>query len=275
MTLLTCLFFLFLVGLCVGSFLNVVIDRIPNKESIIYSRSYCDKCKKKLSWQELIPIFSFFVLKRKCKSCKTLISWQYPIVELTTGLIFSITYLFLISNFQFPISNQILNPNFQSIYHLSFIIYHLLIVSSLIAIFVTDLKYGIIPDKILAFMLVILLPYSVFFSNNFLLNYVFSALGAFAFFSLLFLITKGKGMGLGDVKLAFVMGLILGFPGIIVALYVAFLTGAIVSIILVLWGKKSFGKSTIPFAPFMVFGTFTVMFLGNQIWKIIATILNL
>jgi len=269
------LIILFIFGLCIGSFVNVIIDRIPNKESIIYGRSYCDKCKKILGLLELIPIISFFILKRKCKSCKAKISWQYPIVELVTGIMFSVTYLFLISNFQFLISNQILNPNFQSNYHLSFIIYHLLIVSSLIAIFVTDLKYGIIPDKILAFMLIILLPYSIVFEKNLFLNSFISALGAFVFFFALFLITKSKGMGLGDVKLAFIMGILLGFPKIIVALYVAFLTGAIVSIILVLCGKKKFGKSTIPFAPFMVFGTFAAMFLGNQIWKIIATILNL
>jgi len=258
------LIILFIFGLCAGSFVNVVIDRIPKEESIIFGRSYCDKCKRRLGWQELIPIISFFILKRKCKSCKALISWQYPIVELVTGLMFVVTYIFLMAN-----------GGLQLNYYLVTIIYYLTIVSSLIAIFVIDLKYGIIPDKILALMLIILLPYSIVFEKNLFLSFLFAALGSFAFFFLLFLITKGKGMGLGDVKLAFIMGVLLGFPKIVVALYVAFLTGAIVSIILVLCGKKKFGKSTIPFAPFMVFGTFAAMFLGNQIWKIIATILNL
>jgi prepilin signal peptidase PulO-like enzyme (type II secretory pathway) len=259
---------LFIVGLCVGSFLNVVVDRIPNNESILYGRSYCDKCKKKLGWLELIPIVSFFLLKRKCKSCKAKISWQYPIVELATGIMFVVTYLFLIFN-------QIQNLSLFNTYYILHTTYYLLLASSLIAIFVTDLKYGIIPDKVLVFMLAVIIPYSILLNKNFLLSSFIAAFGAFLFFLLLFLFTKSKGMGLGDVKLAFIMGFLLNSPKIIVALYIAFLTGAIVSIILVLWGKKKFGKSTVPFAPFMVFGTFAAMFLGDQIWKIMAAILNL
>jgi leader peptidase (prepilin peptidase) / N-methyltransferase len=262
--LLTNLFLIFLIGLCIGSFINVVIDRLPAGQSIVFGRSYCDKCKKQLEWQELIPIISFFILKRKCKSCKEKISWQYPFVEFATGIMLVATYLLLLAE-----------GDLNTSYYLVTIIYYLAITSSLIAIFATDLKYGIIPDKVLAFMLVVILPYSIFLNKIFLLNSFFSALGAFIFFFFLFLVTKSKGMGLGDVKLAFIMGLFLNFPNIIVALYTAFLTGAIVSIILVLWGKKRFGKSTIPFAPFMVFGTFVAMFLGNQIWGIMATILNL
>jgi len=162
------IFLIFIIGLCIGSFVNVVIDRIPNNESIIYGRSYCDNCKKKLGWQELIPIISFFILKRKCKNCKAKISWQYPIVELVTGMMFIGTYLFLMVN----VSLQL--------------IYYLAVISSLIAIFVTDLRYGIIPDKILAFMFIIILPYLFIFNKDFFLSSLISAIGAFAFFLLLF-----------------------------------------------------------------------------------------
>jgi prepilin signal peptidase PulO-like enzyme (type II secretory pathway) len=108
----------------------------------------------------------------------------------------------------------------------------------------------------------------LFINHGFLIvNYLFSASGAFLFFLLLFLFTKGKGMGFGDVKFAFLMGLILGFPKIIVSLYVAFLTGAIVGCILIIWRKKRMSGSSIPFGPFLVVGTLIAIFYGEILFK--------
>src|SRR3989344_1536255 len=126
---------IFILGLTVGSFLNVLIDRLPNDKSIL-GRSYCDHCKKTLSWKDLIPVVSFVILRGKCRYCHTRLSYQYPLVELLTGFLFILTYQFATLNFQFSIFN------FQ-------LIYYLLIVSCLIVVFFTDLKYGIIPDKII------------------------------------------------------------------------------------------------------------------------------
>lgn len=238
----------FILGAFIGSFLGVLVDRIPRDETIIKGHSHCEFCKKELKWIDLIPIFSFLLLKGKCRYCKAELSLYYPIIELTTGLMFALIYAFLIFNSQFSIIN---------------FLYYLFIISSLIVIFFTDLKYGIIPDKILLSAAIINLVY-LFLANSSLLTFhLISAIGALIFFITLFLITKGKGMGIGDVKLAFLMGLFLGFPQVIVGLYVAFLTGALVSIILVLWGKKNFFKGTIPFGPFLVLGTLISIFLGN------------
>ncbi|RJQ24937.1 prepilin peptidase [Candidatus Parcubacteria bacterium] len=253
---------IFLIGLCIGSFLNVVIDRLPKKESIAIGRSYCDSCKKKLTWYELIPVISYFLLIRRCKSCKAPLSLQYPLIETVTGIFALLSYMFLIQNKSLNIASFI-----------SFL-YYISIISSFIAIFVIDIKYGIIPDKIIIFMLFIVLSYSFIFESNLIIESLISAASAFLFFLMLVLITKGKGMGSGDAKLAFAMGLILSFPKIVVSLYLAFLTGAFVSIILVIWGKKHFKKSTIPFAPFLSFGTILSLFLGNQIWQIARLILQ-
>ena len=259
--------FLFILGLFVGSFLGVLVDRIPRKKSFLTGRSYCDNCKKTLAWYDLIPVVSFFLLKGRCRFCHTKLPFFYPIIEITTGVMFALTYGLLISNFKFQISNFIE------------LIYYLFIVSSLIVVFFTDLKYGIIPDKIIfpatfvTFIWLIinhqtLAPRS-FSEVGLIINHLLTGVGSFLFLLtvpyLYYLLTKKMGMGGGDIKFAFLMGLILGFPNIVVALYTAFLTGAFFSIILILWKKKSLPTGRIAFGPFLVLGTILSLYWGNQI----------
>ena len=254
---------IFILGLFVGSFLNVLADRLPREESVIQGRSHCEKCKKNLRWFDLIPLLSFIFLKGRCRYCSTSLSLYYPIVEFTTGILFVITFIFISANFKF------LFFNFYSILNFKFLIeliYYLFIVSSLIVVFFADLKYGIIPDKIVFSAIVITFLYLLTNHSSFIVSHLLSALGACFFFLLLFLITRGKGMGFGDVKFAFLMGLILGFPNIVVSLYVAFLTGAIVGSILVIWRKKKTFKAAIPFGPFLVLGTLLALFWGEIIF---------
>lgn len=263
------LLLLFVLGISVGSFLNVLIDRIPREESFLKGRSYCEKCKKELSFFDLIPLLSFVMLKGKCRYCHSPISFYYPLVEVTTGVLFVLTFL----NIESRIMNQaFLTPNFSlltSISQLSSFIYQLVIFSSLIVIFFTDLKYGIIPDKILFPAIIIVFLFIISQSLSILISNLLSAFGAFLFFFLLFLVTKGKGMGFGDVKYVFFMGLFLGFPKVAIGLYISFLTGAFISLILIVLRKKRFKGSTVPFGPFLVFGTVIAFFLGDAIWKII------
>lgn len=253
-------FFSFLLGTCVGSFLNVLVDRIPRNEDFFLTPSHCESCKKKLSWLDLIPLVSFFILSGKCRYCHARLSYYYPIIELFTGGVFVFVLL----------SAKITNPfGFaQGGYELRItewipLVYQLLVFSGLIVIFFTDLKYRIIPDKIVLFLIVVVSLVLLAPQNAGI--HVLSALGAGFFFFLLFYFTRGQGMGFGDVKLAFFMGLFLGFPNIIVSLYVAFLTGAIVSLILILARKKKFRGGTIAFGPFLVFGTFIAFFTGHEI----------
>lgn len=251
------LFFIFIFGLAVGSFLNVLIDRIPRSESIIKARSHCEHCRKTLSWYDMIPVFSFILLNGKCRNCHLSISLYYPVAEVLTGIIFVLAIIFLSSQ-RFTIYDL----RFTNIIS---IIYYLLILSALIVIFFTDLKYGIIPDKIVFPAIVISFVFLISQYSNISISNFLSAAGAFLFFYLLFIVTRGKGMGFGDVKYVFLMGLILGFPKIVIGLYIAFVSGAIISLILILLKKKKLFGSTVPFGPFLVGGTFIALFYGDLI----------
>ncbi|KKR77015.1 MAG: Type 4 prepilin-like protein leader peptide-processing enzyme [Candidatus Levybacteria bacterium GW2011_GWA2_40_8] len=240
----------FAIGLFFGSFLTVLIDRIPRNESI-FGRSYCEVCKSVLSWKDLIPIVSFASLLAKCRYCKAPLSYYYPLIELVTGIIFSLTFLYVWNNFQ------------ANILALTF---YLFISSSLIVIFFSDLRYEVIPNKILFPTFFLTVFYILFFHTRIFYLNLLSSIGLLVFFLIIYLITRGKGMGLGDVKFAGFMGFLLGFPQSVLSVYLAFLTGGISAIILVLWRKKRFGrKDTIPFGPFLVEGTFLSLFFGDRI----------
>lgn len=215
--------FLFILGLLVGSFCNVLIDRLPNGENVLVGRSHCDFCKKTLRWYELIPVFSYFLQGGRCKRCKKKLSFQYPIVELVTA----IGFVLLLPH---PVA-----------FYLLFI--------SLLVIFVSDLKFQIIPDSMIILGCLVAVWHGM---------HLIPALCSFAFFYLLWIITRKKGMGFGDVKFAFLMGLLLGFPGVVLSLYISFLTGAFVGVILMIEKKKGW-KSAIAFGPFLVLGTVIVL----------------
>ncbi len=254
------LLIIFIIGLTIGSFLNCVIYRLEKGESFLSGRSYCPNCRHILTWQDLMPVLSFLILKGKCRYCQKPISWQYPLVELGTGilfvLVFGILNLGFVSDFGFRISDFFT------------LTYHLLITCSLIVIFVYDLKHYIIPDKIIYPAIIIAgifnFQFSIFNEFSILKFSILSASGAAAFFLLIVLISQGKWMGIGDIKLAFFMGLLLGFPNILVALFLSFFIGAIIGTALILFGKKTL-KSEIPFGPFLVTGIFIAMFWGQMI----------
>ena len=270
---------IFLLGSAIGSFLNVVICRLETGEGIVKKRSHCVKCGQVLVWYDLIPIVSFLWLGGKCRKCKEKISWQYPLVEIATGLLFILIFWSLgfgawdfIGNLSFVISHWVV---------IGCLLY---IVCSLLVIFVYDLRHYIIPDVVLFPAIGVALVYRLFgvlsFENLNLFRisdfgfriwqlfwpYLLSALGASAFFLAIILITRGKGMGLGDAKLSFLIGLMLGWPNILAALFLAFFIGAIVGVGLILWGKKTM-KSQIPFGPFLISGTVILLFFGQFFWE--------
>ena len=283
--------FAFLLGLAIGSFLNVLIWRIPRNEPIGATRSYCPNCKKELRWYELIPTASFVWQGGKCRSCHTRISLQYPIVEFATGILF----VFVFSQFTDLLPQLFSNVTIPSLVNLLYLFF---ISSVLIVIFVTDFRYYIIPDKITFPAIGAVLIYNLFrnfehsnfeFVWNLPLNFVeraspllggdlrslalnqffgplFAGFFVSAFFLSLVLVSKGKWMGLGDVKFAFLMGLILGFPNIFVALFLAFTLGSLVGILLMGAGKKTL-QSQLPFGTFLTLATFTSLFWGDKIFN--------
>ncbi len=253
----------FFLGISIGSFLNVVIDRVPREETFLTGRSHCEFCKHTLYWYDLIPLLSFIFLEGKCRYCKKMIGLKYPLVELTTGVLFVI----LLS----PLSAQLANESTVTLF-LS-VIFSLLIFCSFIVIFYTDLWSGIIPDIVLFPIIGITVLYLLFQNPSQFLLHIISGFVACAFFLALFLVTKGKGMGFGDVKLALFLGILLGWPGTFLAIYIAFLTGAIAALILILWGKKQFFGSTIPFGPFLIIGATISWFWEPMLWQKILTLL--
>jgi leader peptidase (prepilin peptidase)/N-methyltransferase len=241
-------------GLALGSFINVLIDRLPRGESVVFVRSHCDWCRRTLSWYELIPIFSYLVQRGRCRRCRHRLSLQYPVVEIVSALLLITLYRVLLGNAT------------------AFIAWGV-IALSLFAIFVTDLKYSIIPDSlVIAGVIGALyersLPFRIH-GDTPLLALVISGIGGSLFLFFLYSVTRGRGMGLGDVKLAFLLGFLSGFPGIAVTLTVAFLTGAGAGVILILTGKKTL-KSHVPFGPFLILGQFASLVWGQSMvtwWK--------
>ena len=259
------LFFLFIFGAAIGSFLTVVIDRIPRNISIVHGRSFCESCKHKLFFMDLLPIVSYVLLKGKCRYCGKQFGLHYIALEILVGLLFVVTYSVTLGN-----QNLFLLPN-DSLFML--LIYRLLVVCGLFVIFFIDLKHSIIPFSSILYLLLLGLAWGMFFAEHFFQNLVTAAC-SFLFFFFIHVLTKGKGMGFGDVLYAFVMGLILGFPTAIVGIYIAFLTGAIVSLILIL-GKRKKLKSAIPFGPFLVFGTVTCFLWGPQLTHAFLVLLHI
>jgi len=247
------LIFLFIFGLIVGSFLNVVIYRLPRGLSAVWGRSFCPKCKHQIAWYDNIPLLSFTVLRGRCRHCNSPISVRYPIVELLTAVI-TVTIL----NFKFLILNQILILNFKNIVE---ILLSLIFAWALIVVFFIDLEHQIIPDEVLFPLIGLWGIYQIFLSG---FSALIPAAGAALFLFLIWAVTRGKGMGLGDVKLAFLMGLVLGFPNILTAFYLAFLTGALIGVILVLNRKAKLGQP-IPFGPFLTMAALASFLWGEQI----------
>ena len=248
---------IFIFGLLIGSFLNAVIYRLHSGEGIVKTRSHCVKCGHVLTWRELVPIFSFIIQKGRCRACSARISLQYPFVELATAILF---VLVLFSHGGSPAGGQFFS-----------LVYLLIISSLLIVIFVYDLKHYIIPDKIVYPAIMVsgiwYLVSSIFldsYTKYSIVDIIYSPVGAFAFFAAIFFVSKGKWLGFGDVKLVFFMGLLLGWPGILVALFAAFMLGGIMGLGLIATGKKNM-KSQVPFGPVLVVGTFAALFWGEEI----------
>lgn len=229
-------FLLFISGLIVGSFLAALSYRLPRKISIKKGRSFCPECKVKISWYDNVPVLSYIILRGRCRHCSKMISWRYPAIELTTAISFVLIGL---------------NP------------FMLLISCLLITIFVIDLEDQIIPDELVFIGLVAFILVSFIDPNRYPL---FIGLLA-GFLSALFLlfvniVTKGQGMGLGDVKLVILLGAILGRDSINFML-LSFLTGGALAVILILT-KKAGLKQKIAFGPFLIIG-FLLSWIGIKV----------
>jgi len=261
---------IFISGLLIGSFLNVVICRFNTGEIVVKGRSHCPLCGNTLCWYELFPVVSFLAQRGKCRSCKNKISCQYPIVEIFTGVAFLLGW-------QFYLNKQI----FQSpILFWCYAILVLFWIATLVAIFVYDWKYLEIPTDFLywgmIFSVVAVIARdaeTLFISNKFsvansaIISGILGALIAGGFFFILVAISHEKWMGKGDIYIGAIIGMVVGWPWILETLMIAFTAGAVVGIFLMLLKGKNL-KTKIAFGPFLVFGGLTTLFWGQQLFNL-------
>lgn len=262
--------FIFFLGLFVGSFLNVVLYRLPKRETVVFKPSYCPSCKHKLTPIELVPIFSYLIQRGKCRNCQKAISWQYPLVEATTGVLFLLAFWFWVGNYS------------SEGYAVFSLLYLFAISSILLLVFTFDAKYGIIPDSLVIIGSIIVLIYRLivvftgysslsFWQETVLMPLIVGLLTALFFWSII-IVTRGRGMGFGDVKLGFLLGFLVSYPDIFLLLFLAFVLGAIFSIALISFSKKKL-SDTIPFGPFLVLGAYAAWFYGSKIIDLYLTLI--
>ncbi len=243
--------FLFLLGLCVGSFWNVLILRTNTGEGV-GGRSRCFSCLAKLSWYDLIPVVSFATIRGRCRYCKSRISLQYPLVELATGIIFGAAGYIFFGGYVFI--------TLEAVLHYSLVVSFF---SLLLAISVYDLRHKIIPDQwsLALFVLAVLSEVLVWLmGTGSPKEDILAALGAFIFFGGLWFVSRGRWMGFGDAKIAPSLALFLGYPGAIFGVLFAFWAGAAVGVTLLVLGKAH-RKTEIPFGPFLALGTLAAFLL--------------
>lgn len=243
------LFLIFVFGLMIGSFLNVVALRLPQGESFSRGRSHCFFCQKILHWFELIPVLSFLWQGGRCRGCQKNIPWRYVLVEIITGGLFAGVYYFLIGQ------------DLKNFWPL--LVFSLIIISVLEIIFLIDLKEGVIPDILIWPFIVLALVFWCLNGGN-IFNYFLTGLCLAAFFALQYLVSSGRWVGLGDIGLGFLIGVFLGFPKAAAALLFAYIGGAIIGIFLIILKKKSW-VSSVPLAVFLVPATIFALFWGEKV----------
>lgn len=278
---------LFVFGLIIGSFLNVVIFRYKPEGSVfsfvpLLGRSHCRSCGKTLSWYELVPLFSFLIQLGRCRSCKKKLSIQYPLIEFLTGLIFLTPVYFY-------------NPLAIN-YSVSIGILWVVAFIAFLVLAAIDYYWMIIPDELNLLIIALGLmragiekSNSVFgsFSGSFIgsfsdlfgirsdvwLNHLAGGVIGLVFIGAIILLTRGRGMGLGDLKLAGALGILFGWPDIAFLMAFGFILGSVYGVYVLSAGKKAM-KDSVPFGPFLILGAVTLIFFGERILAVYFSFLS-
>lgn len=231
---------IFLYGIVIGSFLNVLIYRLPKKENIVTTRSHCMNCGYQLKWYDLVPIFSYLVLGGRCRKCKTRISVQYPIIEALNGI------LYLIVFYKFGMSVDSL--------------LYCLLFSALLTLSVIDFRTYEIPIGINVFILLLGLVRVITDWTNWE-DYLIGFLAVSVFLYLIYIITHGRGIGGGDVKLMAVCGLVLGWKLILLGFFLGCIIGSICHLIRM---KISHADHVLAMGPYLSVGVMIAALWGSQ-----------
>lgn len=251
-----CYFLIFLTGLAVGSFAGAIVYRLPRREQFVSGRSFCPNCGHTLKWYDLVPVFSFLILLGRCRYCRNKISWSYPAIELCSGAIALTSFLFL------------------SPAGLTYWLFWVFVLELFLILAFIDLRYFVLPDSIMALILVVFAGYeilggevtgtglSVRMGSVFSLGNLAGAVFLFLIFFLIWSFSNGRGIGLGDAKLAGLLGLIFGFWKAVFILYLAIAAGAIVGLALIFSGKGGL-KTKLPLGAFVSFAVILFVLFGQ------------
>lgn len=232
----------FIIGVSLGSFINVVVIRLAVNEKI-NGRSHCRDCGAQLAWYHNIPLLSYIFLRGKCASCRQHISWQYPIVEATAGI------LFLLGVYVMPIGDWL------------WLITFWVLAAYCLTLFLFDFKYKVLPDVVTLSGAVVIFILNLLRGLP-LTNLLLAAAIAAGFFAVQYFISRGKWLGSGDIRLGALMGLSLGWPKVAAALIISYWVGALVGVILILF--KNYGpKSEIAFGTLLTVSTVFVFIAGD------------
>lgn len=234
---------IFTMGLLTGSFLNVCIFRIPLKQDIVYRRSHCLGCGNALKWSELVPVISYVIQRGRCRNCTAKLSPQYPLVELINGLV----YVWIYYLYGLTITTLL----------------YCLCASALIVISMIDWRTFEIPPGLNLFILVLGLINMIFDLANWL-HYLLGFIAVSGLFLVIYLVTKGRGIGGGDIKLMAAAGLLLGWQQILLAMMIGAILGSIIHLLLMALKDKD---RVLAFGPYLSLGIFIAMLYGSEIMK--------
>jgi leader peptidase (prepilin peptidase)/N-methyltransferase len=236
---------LFFSGLTFGSFFNVVGLRVPVGKSIISPPSHCYNCQRRLNAIDLIPFFGYWIRRGRCKGCGIEISPLYPLGELLTGILFMILPLILGWSWELVIGY--------------------LFVSMLMIITISDLRYMIIPDRVLLPFVLIFLALRYFIGELSYLDYLIGGASGFLLFLLITVLSRGR-MGGGDIKLMGVIGLVIGWKGVALTTLIGSILGTVVTLLLILV-RITKRENPLPFGPYLAVGALLSYFYGSDIWE--------
>lgn len=246
--------FIFVLGLILGSFVNVLVYRLPRGRGVVKGRSHCPHCRKKLLWGDLVPVLSFIWLDGRCRYCRKPISWRYPTVELISGMLFLLSWWYFA-----PMG-------------IGTMIFYVFLLETLLTLALIDMAFLLLLDKVILFGLAGTLLYGVLEMTGLIAgglkiiswSHLLSALFFLALLGSLWFVSKGRWIGLGDAKLMGWLGLVLGWPGAWITLYLAIVIGGIISLGLYV-SKKAGLKTKLPFGAFICLAAGLHIFMGTAI----------
>lgn len=249
---------IFVFGTVIGSFLNVLIYRLPIGMDFKRGNSICTVCKHTLNWKDLFPLFSWIFLRGKCRYCKSPISPRYPIVEALNGTAYVLVYLLLCGGY--------------AIEGLSLkLVGYMIMMSALIVVSWVDFEHQIIPDSMWiaifvgGFFIVGDALLKGYFSKEWIISKIIGTFAVSGVFFLIALVTGGRAMGGGDIKLMAAVGFVLGWKAVLIALFLGAFFGVVFSVFRKIVGKKEM-KGVIPFGPFLASASAVSAFAGEKIF---------